>query len=155
MITIAYNQLFLSSNRANSDSYLEQCKTCVASNPKRKPKLMLTNVTKKNVDPFYLCSFTETTMKALGSFKPNIMGIHCSPELDKFISFWINIMSALKIKRAFLNHLEGALIQTYAVLMVQQISKDKSANIEALSKLLTLCQEGKLDEILNESYDKP
>ena len=114
---------------------------------------MLTNITEWNVDPFYLFSFTETTMKALGSFKPNIMDIHSSPEFDKFISIWIKIISAMTIKRSFLNHLAGALIQIYPSLMLQQVSKDKSANIEALSKQLTLWQEGKLEDILNEAYD--
>ena len=37
--------------------------------------------------------------------------------------------------------------------MLQQVSKDKSANIEALSKRLTFWQEGKLEDILNEAYD--
>ena len=80
---------------SNFDPCLELCKTCLASKSKRKPKLMLTNVTEWNVDPYYLCSFTENTMKALGSFKPNIMDIHCSPEFDKFTRFWIAIISEL------------------------------------------------------------
>ena len=79
----------------NFDPCLELCKTCLASKSKRNPKLMLTNITEWNVNPYLLCSFTENTMKALGSFKSNIMDIHCSPEFEKFTSFWITIISAL------------------------------------------------------------
>ena len=110
---------------------------------------MLANITEWNVDPYYLWSFTENTMKALGSFKPNIMDIHCSPEFDKFTSIWINIISALTNKRCFLNHLAGALIQIYPALMLQQVSKVKSENIEALSKRLNLWQEGKFEAEFN------
>ena len=37
--------------------------------------------------------------------------------------------------------------------MLQQVSIDKSENIEALSKRLNLWQEGKFEDIWNEAYD--
>ena len=79
------------------------------------------------------------------------MDIYNCSEFDRFISYWSHIILSLTIKKSFLNHVAGALIQVYPALMLQQISTDRALNIEALSKRLNLWQEGRFDEILTEA----
>ena len=79
------------------------------------------------------------------------MDMYSCPEFDKFISFWSNLIIFLTIKRSFLSHVAGALIQVFAAVMLQQSSTVRALNIEALSKRLKLLEKGRFDEILDEA----
>ena len=113
---------------------------------------MVTSKTEwKNVQLEDLCHFSQSGMKVISSFRPNIMSIGKGEVFDEFVNIWSFLIESVTLKRSKIHHISGTLMQVFPALMLQKVSKNSSENHEALNNRLKHWINGNFTSLISES----
>ena len=115
---------------------------------------MVTSKTEwKNVQLEDLCHFSQSGMKVISSFRPNIMSIGKGEVFDEFVKIWSFLIESITLKRSKIHHISGTLIQVFPALMLQKVSKNSRENHEALNNRLKHWINGNFTSLISESLE--